>query len=183
MLGSTCLLLVIVVGNFALALAQTETDTSTSTSTEFAAKAVYEAPSTSTPETTTPVAEEAVATTTEETVTPPMSEAVSTVIVEPPPVTQESGSKVSVDLDCRTSYVGDLYNTLSGHLEEGYFLDFVPATTTGQVAQKIGTQAWAVCYDDAGIPHEFILTEQEYANLAKSNATMPKKSIMVPIVQ
>jgi len=85
---------------------------------------------------------------------------------------------VSVNLQCNGSYTSDLYDTPSGHLDAGYYPDSVPATTTGSVAHKIGTQSWTVCHDKRGNVHEFKLTDQEYADLAKPDATTPQKSIM-----
>jgi hypothetical protein len=93
-----------------------------------------------------------------------------------------SNDLVQVDLHCTKSYVGQLYDTPSGHLNSGYFIGDASASTTGMtVAHDIGQQAWTVCVDARGHEHEFKLTAQEYASLSISG--MPQKSVMEPAAQ
>jgi hypothetical protein len=90
---------------------------------------------------------------------------------------------VEVKLDCKFSYMATVYDTPSGKLDEGYYLDAVPATTTGQVAHAIGQQAWTECSDKAGNVHTFQLTNEEYAALALPGSSAPRKSVMEPADQ
>ena len=192
-LGIVGLALFAFIGTFAFAIeTETTTDTSTST-TETLVETISEVPATSTPEgdlavpsaTTTEVAVEPAATATQSTTTENVTttDAIASVVpaADTPNAPATQTAQGGVEVDCTWSYVSDLYDTPSGHLEPGYYLNAVPATTTGKVAQKIGTQAWTVCNDEAGAPHEFTLTEQEYSDLAKPDATIPKKSILVPV--
>jgi hypothetical protein len=82
---------------------------------------------------------------------------------------------------CFMAYTADLYDTPSGHLDPGYeFESEVAATTTANVAHIIGTQSWTVCRDETGQKYEFTLTPEQYLNLSKPNASMPKKAVTQP---
>lgn len=100
--------------------------------------------------------------------------------VESPAAESASASSlVEVQLECPMSYTGPLYDTPSGHLDEGYFLGEAAASTTGMtVAREIGAQAWTVCRDDEGNTYEFKITQEEYDSY-KIRGT-PKKSVMKP---
>lgn len=107
-------------------------------------------------------------------ITPPMPAATD---VSPPAETssatpQQSGL-VEVLLHCDQSYVGPLYDTASGHIED--------TTSSTTVVNLIGEQAWTVCHDARGNVHEFKLTTGEYKALAVSGT--PQKSVMEPADQ
>jgi hypothetical protein len=85
---------------------------------------------------------------------------------------------VEVPLNCQFSYMANVFDTSSGRLDEGYYLDAVPATTTGTVAHIVGQQAWTECHDKRGNVHKFQLTGDEYAALALPDAGTPQKSVM-----
>lgn len=105
---------------------------------------------------------------------------ISSPLVEPPAAEAASASGlVEVQLECSMSYTGSLYDTPSGHLDEGYFIGEAAASTTGMTAaHEIGTQAWTVCYDDERNTYEFKITQEEYDS-HKIRGT-PKKSVMKP---
>lgn len=89
------------------------------------------------------------------------------------------GELVEVQLKCTMSYVGPLYDTPSGHLDEGYFLGEPAASTTGMIAAHgVGEQAWTKCYDATGKEYEYKIPMKEY-NSYKLSGT-PQKSIMLP---
>lgn len=85
------------------------------------------------------------------------------------------------------AYTAALYDTPSGHLDPGYYLDAVPTsattTITGTVAHEIGTQSWVVCDDKQGNTHEFTMTADDYAKLALPDASMPQETVMEPASQ
>ncbi len=86
---------------------------------------------------------------------------------------------VKVQLLCSMSYTTDLYDTPSGHLDEGYYLDTGGASassTTMAPAHVIGQQAWTQCHDNQGNVHEFKLSKAEYAALAVRG--MPQEYVM-----
>jgi hypothetical protein len=98
------------------------------------------------------------------------------------PVDNTPSDLVEVDLHCTKAYVGELYDTPTGHLNSGYFVGDASASTTGMIAaQDVGQQAWVVCVDARGHEHEFKLSQQEYASLATAN--MPQEFIMEPVDQ
>jgi hypothetical protein len=87
------------------------------------------------------------------------------------------GEMVEVQLDCSKSYTGILYDTPSGHLDEGFFLGTESASTTGMTAaHELGMQSWTVCHDAEGNEYEFTLTPEEYAALAIRGT--PQRSVM-----
>ncbi|MBI2612525.1 hypothetical protein HYW59_01780 [Candidatus Kaiserbacteria bacterium] len=133
----------------------------------------------STTETTSP----AVATSTAE----PPAESVHVTTESSPSVQTEASTTPSVSADelvevklqCLMSYTAPLYDTTSGHMEEGYFLGEAVASTTGMIAaQEIGEQSWTKCYDAQGKEYEFTLTPEEYDSF-KIRGT-PQKSVMLP---
>jgi hypothetical protein len=189
----------------ATAIAQTvatSTDDATATSSE-ATTAPSIVTATTTPDATATSTDESEATTTSETaITAPESSATSTAASEAtttlafssePSVTtatstapqqnvemaSSSAPLVAVLLKCNSAYVAPLYNTPDGQLDPGYYLNSVPATSTGGIiAQQIGTQAWAICQDKQGNIHDIPISTQAYANLAQPGATIPQLSIL-----
>jgi hypothetical protein len=84
---------------------------------------------------------------------------------------------VAVELACTSSYKAPLYDTLSGHLDAGYFVGEASASTTGMTpAHTTGWGYWTVCHDARGHEHEFTLSEQEYAALMIRGT--PERSVM-----
>jgi hypothetical protein len=111
--------------------------------------------------------------------TPPADSSTST-----PPTSSPGSSSglVQVQLRCSMSYTGLLYDTPSGHLDDGYFVGDASASTTGMTeAHLLGQQAWTVCHDARDNQHEFKLTAEQYAALAKEG--MPDESVMEPADQ
>ena len=108
----------------------------------------------------------------------------STTIASGPPL-------VAVSLECASAYTGPLYDTPSGHLDPGYYLNAIPTNTsststtpiTGTIAHLIGTQSWIICHDAQGNVHEIAITTQDYANLALPDAVMPEETVMEPAAQ
>jgi len=98
---------------------------------------------------------------------------------------------VAVTLECTSAYTGPLYDTPSGHLDSGFYLNAIPTNTsststtpiTGTVAHVIGTQSWIICHDTQGNAHEIAITGHDYANLVLPNAVMPRETVMEPATQ
>jgi hypothetical protein len=84
---------------------------------------------------------------------------------------------VAVELACSTSYKAPLYDTPSGHLDQGYFVGDVSAWTTGMMStHTMGWGYWTICHDARGNEHEFALTKQEYEALMIRGT--PQRSVM-----
>lgn len=127
-------------------------------------------------EAATPIVEPPVATASSVADSPPARERPSGDETTTAPVVAESQS-VEVQLNCSMSYTGILYDTPSGHLDDGYFIGEAVASTTGMTAaHEIGEQSWTKCHDDEGVEYEYKLTPEEYAALAVRGT--PQKSVM-----